>query len=282
MTNELEEFRAYTEFPEYKATAVKDVAFLGRFTFDMFFHNYVFDRIFTILARHYLFKNGNDPYDNIDFARRALCAWCSVPTKEKVPEDKPGLKVNFKEYHAEFPELVTEKGAGWYYRHVKNVIKTIKNNSNKVSKPNKNNCAEFEKKFLKEWKTAVRKFNIPAYSGGNRKDWLTTFDDCIADALTLGPLENKNIALSEETLEFLKAKTPKGVPESVLTELVKYYLANKSEGGEYVVLPEQNFAAYFGNSSFTKQWLFKLPKDAIERKNISGICKYKINGNVIH
>ena len=81
MTNELEEFRAYTQFPEYRATAVKDVAFLGRFTFDMFFHHYGFDRIFTVLARHYLFENGNDSYDNVDFARRALCAWCSIPTK---------------------------------------------------------------------------------------------------------------------------------------------------------------------------------------------------------
>ena len=276
MTNELEEFCAYTQFPEYRAMAVKDVAFFGRFTFDMFFNHYGFDRIFTVLARHYLFENGNDPYDNVDFARCALCAWCSVPTKEKVPVDKSGLKVNFKEYHAEFPELVDEKGAGWYYRHIKNVIKTIKDDSNKVSKPNKDNCAMFEKKFLNEWKTAVRQFNIPAYSGGNRKDWLTSFDDCIAEALTLGPLKDTEITLSEETLAFLKSKTPKGVPETVLLELVKYYLANKTEDGKYVVLPEQNFAAYFGNSSFTKQWLFKLPKDVIERKNVSGVCKFRV------
>ncbi len=62
----------------------------------------------------------------------------------------------------------------------------------------------------------------------------------------------------------------------MLPELVKYYLANKAADGEYVVLPEQNFAAYFGNSSFTKQWLFKLPKDVIERKNVSGVCKFRV------
>ena len=62
----------------------------------------------------------------------------------------------------------------------------------------------------------------------------------------------------------------------MLLELVKYYLANKTEDGKYVVLPEQNFAAYFGNSSFTKQWLFKLPKDVIERKNVSGVCKFRV------
>ncbi len=277
MINEFEEFRAYTKFPEYKAASPKDVAFLGRFTMPMLLDNYGFDRIFTILARHYLYENCTVPYDNTDYARRALCAWCSTPSTEKIPVDKPGRKVNFKEYHNEFPYLVDENGAGWYYRHVQNVIKTIKDNSDTVSSPNRKNGEILEKSFLKNWESCVRQYAIPAYSKGIKREWMTFFDDCIADALELGPLTNKEIELTEKTIAFLKAKTPKGVPETVLPELLKYYFANKPDDSDWVILPEQNFSAYFGNASFQKKWLSKLPKDVIERKYVSGVCKYKMN-----
>ena len=51
-------------------------------------------RFLTILARGYLFhgKDGailsSDPHDWIDYARRALCAWCSVPEDGKRVQDK--------------------------------------------------------------------------------------------------------------------------------------------------------------------------------------------------
>lgn len=73
-----EEFRAYTQFPEYKAESKDDTRYMGRFTFPMLLDFKGFQHVLTILARGYLFKDGNNGYDNIDYARRALPAWCSV------------------------------------------------------------------------------------------------------------------------------------------------------------------------------------------------------------
>ena len=85
MTNEWAEFKAYTEQPNYTAVRKTDTTYLGRFTFDMITEFSGFGRILTIIARGYLFhdKDGavldGNPYDRIDVARNALCAWCSVP-----------------------------------------------------------------------------------------------------------------------------------------------------------------------------------------------------------
>ena len=80
MVNELEEFKAYTTFPEYKAARKNDPTYMGRFTFPMLLDFKGFQRIFTILARGFLFEDGGNGYDRIDYARRALLAWCSVST----------------------------------------------------------------------------------------------------------------------------------------------------------------------------------------------------------
>ena len=66
LLNEWEEFSVYTVFPEYK----KDT-YLGRFTLPMLLEIMGFQRILTILARGYLFRDGRDGYDRIDVARRA-------------------------------------------------------------------------------------------------------------------------------------------------------------------------------------------------------------------
>ncbi len=276
MTNEIEEFLAYTEFPNYIPENGKDLSFLGRFTFPMLHHNYGFSRIFRILARGYLF-GGDDPYENVAYARRALCAWCSVPTKEKVPENKPGLKTNFKEYHGEFPELVDEKGAGWYYRHVKNIIRTVKKYPDRISKPNISNAQKLSESFTANWKKKVRQYNIPAYSSGMQKEWMLLFDFIIAEALEEGPLRSPDITLTDDTAEYLREQTPDGVPEYVLQELAKYYLANEPKNGEWIELPQQNFSAYFGNTMFDKKWITKLPESFFVRKSLSsGACKYRI------
>ena len=116
MVNELEEFRAYTEFPEYKAEKKSDTAYLGRFTLPMLLELTGFQRILTILARGYLFRDGSDGYDRIEVARRALLAWCSLSGEKtkKAPDQEtdPRLRVNFGEYAEEFPELVTPEGDG--------------------------------------------------------------------------------------------------------------------------------------------------------------------------
>ena len=125
MVNELEEFRAYTEFPVYKADSKKDTSYMGRFTLPMLLDFTGFQRVLTILARGYLFRDGGSGYDRIEVARRALLAWCSLSTEKmkKAPDQNdPRLRVNYGEYAAEFPELVTPEGEGWLIRHVENIV----------------------------------------------------------------------------------------------------------------------------------------------------------------
>ena len=56
-----------------------------------------------------------------DRARRALCAWRSLPKEKQTKQPKPGQdRMSFPELHAEFPELIDEDGAGWFYNHVHN------------------------------------------------------------------------------------------------------------------------------------------------------------------
>lgn len=123
MLNEIGEFKAYTAKPVYRSTGKRDTAWLGRFTFNTFLDFEGLGRILTIVARGYLFRDGTNPYENIEYARNALCAWCSIPAKsKKAPEAETEPKVNFGHLSNHFPELVDEKGNGWFHRHVKNVI----------------------------------------------------------------------------------------------------------------------------------------------------------------
>ena len=125
MINEWEEFCAYTGTVSYTASKKSDTTWLGRFTFATILEFEGMARILTILARGYLFhgKDGavisGDPHDRIDYARRALCAWCSVPEDGKRVQDKEWqFQTDFSELHTEFPELVDADGVGWFLRHV--------------------------------------------------------------------------------------------------------------------------------------------------------------------
>ena len=79
------------------------------------------------------------------------------------------------------------------------------------------------------------------------------FDDILADALELGSLKNIDFDLPEDELRHLTELTPKGVPVESGVMLYKYYVANREEGHEYVVLPNQIFNAYFGTTAFIPQ-----------------------------
>ena len=159
MTNEWNEFKAYIGQPVYIVSNGKDTTFLGRFTTEMIKDFKGFARIFTILARGYLFHNADGslkdgaPRERIEYARRALCAWCSMPDKKKnaTPNAEWQFKVSFPEYHDEFPEIVNEDGAGWYYRHVHALAEFIRNNSDSVNK--RLHCLA---ERTKEWDAAVR------------------------------------------------------------------------------------------------------------------------------
>ena len=141
ITNEWAEYLAYTKEPTYAVRNKKDNGFLGRFTMDMLMENYGFARILTVLARGYLFHNpdgtpkGGDPYERTDDARRALCAWCSIPDKKNAtPRAEWQFKTDFRELHDAFPELVDKGGCGWYVRHLRGIVNFINANRDKVGK----------------------------------------------------------------------------------------------------------------------------------------------------
>ena len=77
MIDEREEFKAYTEPVQYKADGKRDRTWKERFTMDMLLDFQGFACILTILARGYLFEDGEQ---NVERARRALCA-----RKRRVP-----------------------------------------------------------------------------------------------------------------------------------------------------------------------------------------------------
>ena len=284
MTNEWNEYKAYIDQPTYSVSNGKDTSFLGRFTTDMIKDFKGFARIFTILARGYLFHNADgslkdgDPRERIDYARRALCAWCSIPDKKKnaTPMAEWQFKVCFPEYHEEFPELVTSDGAGWYYRHVHALAEFIRNNTDSVNK--RLHClVERTKEWDAAWENKVKQYQVPLFSSNTNAEWLLSFDSAIADALELGKLRREAVALTAEQTKLLEQFKPKNVPLKVLTTLAEFYIANKQEQSEWVILPVTNIGAYLGSSSLGRQYLSKIPPELMERKQSSfGASVYKM------
>ncbi len=272
MLNEWEEFSAYTMFPEYK----KD-SYPGRFTLPMLLEIMGFQRILTILARGYLFRDGSDGYDRIDVARRALLAWCSLSgektKKAQDQENDPRLRVNFGEFAEEFPELVTLDGDGWLIRHVENIVDFVEDNPDAVRKGVAEKAQALKKGFYKQWANKLRQMQVPAFASNTKGAWVLRFDDILADALELGPLQNRDFDLPEETIQHITELTPNGVPVEASILLYKYYIANKEHDREYVLLPQQNFNAYFGNTNFSQKWVGALNRKLIEKKVLDGVCK---------
>lgn len=277
MLNEIKEFEAYTGKMSYSAAGKRDTAWLGRFTFGTLLDFEGMGRILTIIARGYLFQGGNDPYENIEYARNALCAWCSIPEKtKKAPKTETAPKVNFGHLSAQFPELVDEKGSGWFHRHVKNVIKFARKHPDLVSKPNQKNAEKLAKGFTIQWKNKLKQMQVPAFAVNTKGAWILRFDDILADALEQGPLQNYEISLSQQVIDSLKAHTPKGFPDTLLPMLMGYYLAHGGETEEWVILPVSAVDAYYGSSTFSRK-KNQLPRDIFEHKESYGICKFKMN-----
>ena len=74
----------------------------------------------------------------------------------------------------------------------------------------------------------------------------------------------------------MKAALPKEIPVEVVCTLICYYLANRQDDCEWVVLPVANFDAYFGDTSFSKKYLPKIPPEIMERSNAFGISRYRV------
>ena len=283
MTNEWMEFRAYTEPPCYTVSGGKDTTFLGRFTSDMIREFSGLSWIFTILARGYIFHNADgstkdgNPYERIETTRRALCAWCSIPKRKKAtPAKEWQFEVCFAPYHEEFPELVDENGAGWYWRHVHAVADFVRENRGTVNK--RLHClAERTAEWEAEWEKKVRQYQVPLFSSNTNAEWLLLYDTAIADALELGPLRREAVELTKEQIAKIEQLKPDGVPLKVMLTLAEYYIANKPADGEWVVLPVTNMGAYLGSSSLGRQYLGKIPPEFMVRKETGfGVSLYRI------
>ena len=275
MLNEIEEFKAYITFPAYSAKNKYDGAYLGRFNFDMLIKWYGMEHVLTIIARKYMWETDVPDYDR---AFRALCAWSSLPKTKKTRPEKDGQSETcYAVLHEAFPELVDETGAGWFYRHVKNILRFAEEHPEALSKASAENCETLKNGFENAWRDKLMQYQVPLFSPSSKGAWLTSFDDVIADAKQRGSLRNNDIPLPGDMEEKLIELTPKSVPVEVFPILVKYYYAHRTDESDWVVLPEINFNAYFGTTSFSKKWLPALPESVIERQEKYGVCRYRVN-----
>ena len=163
MINEWEEFCAYTGTVSYTASKKSDTTWLGRFTFATILEFEGMSRILTVLARGYLFhgKDGavisGDPHDRVGHARRALCAWCSVPEDGKRVQDKEWqFQRDFSELHTEFPELVDADGVGWFLRHVLRAADFMLTHPEKVRSTSLKYAEVIQSKFAAAWRSKVK------------------------------------------------------------------------------------------------------------------------------
>ena len=287
MLNEWNEFQDYTGVVNYTARNKQDTTYLGRFTFDTILDFEGLNRVLTILARGFLFHNEDGspaeaPRERIDYAKRGLCAWCSVPdSKKATPREAWQLGSDFRKLHLEFPGLVDENGSGWFHRHVHRVAAFVRENSERVSSSAQKKCAAIEKGFDKVWRDKVIQMQIPLFAPTTKGQWGLRFDSFLAQALELGPLWNEEPELPPTLVEQFRTLTPKGVPLDIVTTLVSYYLANKPEDSDWVVLPVANFDAYFGTTSFGRKYLKQIPETFLERSETGfGLCRYRL-GNVL-
>ena len=284
MTNEWLEFKAYTDTPVFLAENKQSTAFIGRFTVRMIKQNKGFNRIFTVLARGYLFHNADgtlrtdNPYAKTEEARLFLCVWCSLPY-ETVTNKALKFHTSFPELNSKFPNIVDENGAGWYYRYLHSLSYYIKKNKEDVTK--KLHCFA-EKKTLKAiestWANKLIQYQYSIYNNRSSADFPLVFDTAIADALVLGPLRTEAVVLSDEILQKIKAYGVNAKTERLMMTLTEYYIANKEPDCEWVIMPRTNISAYLGSASYVDNYEKKMPEDFMEKKpEMGGVSAVRIN-----
>ncbi len=281
MLNEWQEFLDYTGPVTYKAGSKKDTSWLGRFTFEALREFGGLSRILTILARGFLFHDldgavlDSQPREQIDYARRGLCAWCSVPERAGA---KPGwqYRTDFGSLHGEFPALVDEDGRGWFCRHFHAAMAFARDNPKVVRKVYSETATDLDKKFDAEWRKKVRQFQMPLFSSNADAAWIIRFDDVIADALELGPLRRNEVELPEALRAKIEAVRPEKLPNQVIYTLIAYYAANRPEDSDWVVLSVANFDCWFGDTNFGRKYLSQIPEEIVQRSSSFGISRYRV------
>lgn len=276
MTNEWLKFKAYTDKPTYFSSGKRDFSYLGRFSFKTILDLEGMGRILTIIARGYLFhdKDGNilegDAYSRIEYARNALCAWCSIP------DAKENSDVNFSYLSRDFPELVSPTGEGWLCSHIKGIVKFAKKNPTLISVKSMETISAISKGFTKMWTKKVKQMQIPPFALNTKGSWGLRFDDIIADALELGALQATETKLPPHIKERLEILDLNGVPYDVVSDVICFCISNKQDNTNWVHLPVANFDCYYGNTNFSKKWLTKIPDTILEREVASGICRIRL------
>lgn len=275
MLDEREEFECYTAAVEYTAAGKKDILWIRRINPDMLLSGEGFVRVLTIVARGYMWEKETP---DIDRARRALCAWCSIPdVKETGPREDWENKTDHRELCGEFPELVDAEGNGWLIRHLHGICRFAETRPDVVPKSIQKKVPLLRERFPRFWRDKVIQYQVPIFSQKTKGAWLLRFDDVLGEALELGPLRGREIFFTAEQKAWIAAATPTGVDPTVLETLIAYYLMNRAGDSEWVVLPVTSFTAYFGNSSFDRKWLPALRESAIRQDETSyGISRFRI------
>ena len=283
MVNEWSEFLQYTGTATYAASGKRDTSFLGRFTWDTLLDFEGLARVLTVLARGFLFHHpdgslADEPRSHIEYARRALCAWCSIPdVRGAVPKKGWQFRTDFRGMHDEFPALVDENGGGWFWRHVHHVADFVEDNPELVSSAAADKAQKIKKGFDETWRSKVRQFQVPLYSPSTKGQWIIRFDTALTDGLELGPLRMTDVTVQAELEERVWAVLPKGLPPEMVCTLIAYYAANKPEDSDWVVLPVASFDAYFGTTSFGRKYLRLIPGEILKRPDSGfGICRYRV------
>jgi hypothetical protein len=114
------------------------------------------------------------------------------------------------------------------------------------------------------------------FSENTNGKWGLRIEDVLADALVLGPLKDRDFDLPEPVTRRLTELTPNGVPAEVSIFLYKYYISNKTDDSDYVILPQQNVNAFFGSTAFSQKWIFALTGTMLERKTGDGVSKFRM------
>ncbi len=273
MLDEQKEFEAYTGKISYTATNKHDTTYLGRFTFDGIVKHEGLVRVFSILARGFLWSSNCDT----KYTRRALCAWCSIPDKKNAkPKEDWQFKSDFRELHDEFPSLVDKQGGGWFYRHAHRVADFIINNPDKVYHGADKQANIINSSWDDNWRKKVVKFQIPLFSQNTEGGFHLLCDDVIADALEQGPLRNAEITLPQSIVDKIADEAPE-IKTEWISALICYYIQNKQPDSDWVILPASNFDAYFGTTTFSHKKLKIIPQTIIFRdQQVCGLTRYKV------
>ena len=195
--------------------------------------------------------------------------------------------------------VVDEAGDGWLIRHVENMTRFVTEHPEKVRKDAWENACKLKQGFRRFWAKKVDHIQAVPFSENTKGKWGLRIEDVLADALVLGPLKNRAFDLPENVTQRLTELTPKGVPPEASILLYKYYVIHRTSrsdavipdwmlwpnqndppdsGRPFVILPMQNFNAFFGTTAFSQKWITALTGSILERKVLDGISKYRIAG----